>query len=160
MNIEEATYQPTPAHIRYPLERFVLEYYESDRVTLKSSNQWPGYYLTKTNQTIPCIFVEGEKLVPSEWKPHGIQCIITETPEDALSRSVGQTITVSTWLLTFTNFGFAESTQHTLTLREVQFRLGRLFPTASLRYMPRSEVALESLTCRLRGTTIAPLLRP
>jgi hypothetical protein len=160
MTVSGGTYQPTAAHIRYPIERDVLGYYESDDITLKPIPLWPGSYTTKTGQIIPCIYVEGSTLVPSTWKPSGIQCIITEVPEVSTIPGRGRIIAVSTWTITFTNFGFSETTQNTLTLREVQSRMGRLSTTANLRYMPRSEVALESLTARFRGTSISPILRP
>jgi len=159
MTVSGGTYQPQVAHIRYPIERDVLEYYESDNITLKPVSLWPGSYTTKTG-IIPCIYAEGSTLVPSTWKPSGIQCVIDEVPEERITPGRGQIITVSTWTITFTNFGFSETTQNTLTLREVQSRMGRLFPTANLRYMRRSEVALESLTARFRGTSISPILRP
>jgi hypothetical protein len=160
MTVTGGTYQPTAAHIRYPIERDVLGYYETDDITLKPIPLWPGLYTTKTGQIVPCVYVEGSTLVPSTWKPSGIQCIITEVPDDSIIPGRGQIITVSTWKITFTNFGFLETTENTLTLREVQSRMGRLFTTANLRYMPRSEVALESLTARFRGTSISPILRP
>jgi len=160
MTVSGGTYQPTAAHIRYPIERDVLEYYETDDITLKPISLWPGLFTTKTGQIIPSVYVEGSTLVPSTWKPSGIQCIITEVPDESIIPGKGQVIAVSTWKITFTNFGFLETTQNTLTLREIQSRMGRLFTTANLRYMPRSEVALESLTARFRGTSISPILRP
>jgi hypothetical protein len=160
MTVSGGSYQPAAAHIRWPIDREVLGYYESDNITLKPIPFWPGYYKTKAGQTIPCVYVEGSTLVPSTWKPSGIQCIINEVPEDSITPGIGQIITVSTWKITFTNFGLLENTRNALTLREIQCRMGRLFPTANLRYMPRSEVALESLTARFRGTSISPLLRP
>lgn len=160
MTVSGGTYQPTAAHIRYPIERDVLGYYESDDITLKPIPLWPGYYTTKTGQIIPSVYVEGSTLVPSTWKPSGIQCIITEVPEDVIVPGRGQIITVSAWRISFTNFGFLETTQNTLTLREIQSRMGRLFTTANLRYMPRSDVALEALTIRFRTTSVSPRLRP
>lgn len=160
MTISGGTYEPTAAHIRYPIERNVLGYYLEDNVTLKPIHLWPGYYNTNTGQIIPCVYVEGSTLVPATWKPYGIQCIINEVPENSNIPAKGQIITISTWLVTFTNFGFLENTKNTLTLREVQSLMGRLFTTANLRYMPRTEVALESLTVRFRGTSINPTLRP
>lgn len=160
MNPQVATYAPTAAHIRYTIERLVLGYYEGDNVTLKPIAQWPGNFTLKNGQQIPCIFAEGTDLVPSTWKPYGIQCIISECPEDERRGGVGQAHIVSSWTVTFTNFGYAEGTESTLTLREVQSRMGRLFSTANFRYMRRSEVALEALTVRFRSTQISPLLRP
>jgi hypothetical protein len=160
MNPQDATYNPTIAALRYLLERAVLSYYQNDNVTLKPYTDWSGYYTLKTGQRIPCIFAEGANLVPSSWKPSGIQCIIRESPEDVRSPGIGQAISVSTWTIIFTNFGFAEGTNIPLTLREIQSRMIRLFSTVNLRYMPRSEVALESLTARIRGSVVSPLLQP
>jgi len=164
MNPQSASYSPTAAHLRYTLERLVLGYYQNDNVTLKPIHQWPGFYTLKNGQRIPCVFAEGEDLVPSSWKATGVQCIISDCPEDERRGGIGQAHSVSSWQVTFTNFGQEEGTERVLTniltLREVQSRMGRLFSTANFRYMRRSEVALEALTVRFRSTQIAPLLRP
>jgi len=160
MTLPTSTYVPEPSDIRYPIERVVLEYFLTDNITLKPDSQWPGYYTLKTGQKIPCIFAEGKDQVPSSWKPSGIQCIIEEVPEQSVTPGIGQIILVSTWKVIFTNYGFDDTTRQTATLKEVQSRMARLFPTANLRYNSGSDVALEALTVRFRGTSLNSILRP
>lgn len=148
----------TSIHLRQAIERYVLQIYESDGVTLKPYTEWPGYYTLKSGARIPCVFVTGTKLVEKSWNPTGVECLIEEVPEQEKLKSYGGGIFRETWLVKFTNYGAVEGTQIPDTLFTIQRRLGDLFGACTLRHKPRSSVTFELLTARIRATSIRPPL--
>ena len=149
---------PSAKRFRDAIEHYVLCLYESDDVTLRPQNTWPGYYTRPTGPNIPCVFVEGRNLVPATWNPHGVECIIKEVPETVKSKSVGNSTSVETWEIRFTNYGAVEGTQMPATLQVIQRRICDLFGASTLSYKPRSAATFELLIARIRATTIRPPL--
>lgn len=149
---------PSAKRFRDLIEHYVLCLYESDDVTLRPQNTWPGYYTRPKGPPIPAVFVEGTDLVPTTWNPHGVECILQEVPVISKSRSVGVSIGVETWEIRFTNYGAVEGTEMPANLLVIQRRMCDLFGASTLSYKPRSAATFELLIARIRATTVRPPL--
>jgi hypothetical protein len=148
----------TGLHIRRAIEHYVLQIYEVDGETLKAPEAWPGYYTLQSGTKVPCVYLVGEKLVPKDWKPSGVECLIQDVPQEEKLRSRGAGIFVETWDVTFTNYGAVEATEMPGNLFTISRRMGDLFAACNLRHKHRSTLSCEQLTARIRATSIRPPL--
>lgn len=149
---------PRPADLRYTIENLILTLYQNDGVTLKAYTEWPGYYtVPPTNAVIPAIFVVGQRMVPANWNPTGIECTISDMPTriDTPNQHSGL-VQFERWRVTFTNYGAKEGTTMPLSMIDIYRRLSRTFPSDRFTYMERTEATFESLT----GLIMGPVLNP
>jgi hypothetical protein len=150
---------PTAKSIRGLIEKYILEIYESDGVTLKPFSSWPGYYTLPNASRIPAVFVVGKAQVPSTWNIVGIECTISEVPKDGGRIPLrGQVGGIEIWKAQFVNYGNSEGTTFPLDMLTIQRRMKRLFRTVSLEHNDRSEVAFEALTALIRRSIFNPRL--
>jgi len=147
---------PTIRDLRTTIELHILDLFESDRVTLKDSSEWPGYYTLPNTDKVPAVFVAGQDMVPSDWETNGIECVIEDVPEITVPGSFGGVVTYETWSVRFTNYGSSQGTRMTSSLREISRRLIRAFPRDQVTYMARTEATFEALTARIKGAVLNP----
>jgi len=146
---------PPVTWLRDTLERHILSIRNSD-LTLVPSNQWPGRYQLPSGELIPAVYVIGESMVPSEWNINGIEMIIEDVPEIVNPGSMSGVVSYEKWQVRFTNYGWENSTEMRLNLRDVARRLARTFPRDQVTYMARTEATFESLSARILGPYINP----
>ena len=146
---------PPVTWLRSTLERHILSIRNSD-LTLVPSNQWPGQYELPSGESIPAVYVIGESMVPSEWNINGIEMTIEDVPEIVNPGSMSGVVSYERWLVRFTNYGWEESTEMRLNLRDIARRLARAFPRDQVTYMARTEATFESLSVRILGPYINP----
>lgn len=145
---------PSALELRRTLERHVLELYESDGVTLRSSTTWPGTYTLPNGTKIPAVFVAGEAMVPSNWAISGIEMIIEDEPECGGPVTASGLVSIETWTVRFTNYGVREGTRMATSLLDLRRRVARAFPGDSITPMPRTEATFAAFTARLRVATL------
>ena len=140
---------PPVTDLRYTLERHILDLYESDGSTLKSSAQWPGFYTLPGGATTPAVFVAGVENVPSTWRISGIECVIDSVPEIKNRSSMSGIVSFEGWKVRFTNYGTDDGTTMPISLLDINRRLARAFPADRTTYMARTEVTFESASAAL-----------
>jgi len=160
------TAYPKLIDLRRTIENYILQIRRSDG-RLKPSDEWPGKYILPARHTgsglieacnpIPAIFAVGARMVPSDWKIEGIECIIDEVPE-ITTTGVGSLISIETWPVRFTNYGESHGTTMPTSLLEIHRRVARTFPRDQTTYMPRTEATFEALTARVRGAVLNPTI--
>ena len=146
---------PPVTWLRETLERHVLSIRNPD-LTLKAETLWPGRYELPSGDHIPAVYVIGEAMVPSEWNINGIEMTIEDVPEIVNPGSMSGVVSYEKWLVRFTNYGWEESTEMRLNLRDVARRLARCFPRDQQLYTSRTEATFESLSVRILGPYINP----
>jgi hypothetical protein len=147
-----------PADLRWTLEYYILTLYESDGETLKTYSEWPGYYtVPPTNIKIPAVYTVGQRMVPSNWNPTGIELTISDVPSviDTPNQHSGL-VQFERWRVRFTNYGSDEGTKMPLSMLDIRRRLSRTFPSDRFTYQERTEATFESLT----GLIMGPVLNP
>ena len=149
------TWQPVTV-LRRNIEQHILNLYEADGVTLKSSANWPGIYTLPNGSTIPAVYVVGASMVPSNWAITGIETTIEAVPEIVSPGSIGGVISFETWLVRFTNYGTKEGTAMPTTLLDICRRLSQTFPRDQVQYMARTEATYEAATAYIRGAVLNP----
>jgi len=154
---------PRVVELRHTIETHILKIRDSNNKQ-KQESEWPGKYIikyvtpTKTKITsIPAVFVSGEKMVPSNWEIEGIECVIDDVPE-VITEGYGSLISIETWPVRFTNYGYKEGVQMKVSLLDIQRRLAQTFPRDQTTYMPRTEATFEALTARIRGAVMTPTI--
>jgi len=152
-------YYPRVAELRQTIETHILGIRDSYGKQ-KRESEWPGKYIikyaTKTT-SVPAVFVAGEKMVPSNWEIEGIECVIDDVPE-VITEGYGSLISIETWPVRFTNYGYKEGVQMKVSLLDIQRRLAQTFPRDQTTYMPRTEATFEALTARIRGAVMTPTI--
>ena len=81
---------------------------------------------------------------------------IEDVPEIENPGSMSGVVSFERWRVRFTNYGWEESTDMVLNLRDIARRLARTFPRDPVQYMARTEATFESLTARILGPYINP----
>lgn len=147
---------PPVTRIRDCIERYILNLYEADGVTLKPQAQWPGTYSLPDGSKAPAVYVTGPSMVPSNWTIEGIETTIEAVPEITSPGSVGCIISYEVWSIRFTNYGTKEGTQMPATLLDISRRFARAFPRDQFTYMARTEATYEAATARIMGAVLNP----
>lgn len=147
---------PPVTGLRYTLERYILDLYENDGSTLKSSDHWPGSYTLPGGAMTPAVFVVGASNVPSDWRISGIECVIDSVPDIKSLSSMSGIVSFERWNVRFTNYGNEDGTTMSTSLLDINRRLARTFPADKATYMARTEVTFESLTVRICGAVLNP----
>lgn len=145
---------PPVRDLRWTLERHILDLYEADGSTLKPQAEWPGYYTLPNNTRIPAVFVAGRDMVPSQWDPTGIECVINEVPGDITSP--GGLVSFERWDVRFTNYGTKQGTRLATSMLDIRRRLARAFPRDRATYMVRTEATYEAITVSILGPVLNP----
>ena len=147
---------PQVRSLRTTIERYVLDLYEVDGITLRPETSWPGYYTMPNGVRIPAVYVVGEAMVPSDWVVTGIECTLTDVPEIVSPGSVGAIVSFERWSVRFTNYGTRKGTRMPTTLLDISRRLARIFPRDSATHTPRTEATYEALTVSILGPVLNP----
>jgi hypothetical protein len=153
---------PSPALLRRDIERYILDLYESDGVTLKDQAFWPGEYVLADGNgsllgtIIPAVYVVGAQMVPSEWKIKGIECVIEDVPQIRNPGSLGAVVSFEEWRVRFTNYGLRETTRVPFSMLDIARRIARTFPDARSEYLPRTEATFEGLVAYITGHVLNP----
>jgi hypothetical protein len=147
---------PPVTDLRTCIEKYILNIYESDGVTLKTYTEWPGYYTLPDTSRIPAVYVVGARMVPSNWNITGIECVIEDVPQITTPGSVGSILSFEEWSVRFTNYGTVEGTVMPINMLGISRRMARTFPTDQVSYMARTEATFEALTARIRGAVLNP----
>ena len=150
-----STICPPVTWLRDTLERHILDIRNSDN-SLKPATAWPGQYVLPNGTNVPAVYVIGEAMVPSEWNINGIEMTIEDVPEIVNPGSMSGVVSYEKWQVRFTNYGWDESTEMRLTLRDIARRLARAFPRDQVTYQSRTEATFESLSVRILGPYINP----
>lgn len=151
-----STAYPPVTLLRSTLERYILDLYEADGVTLKAYTAWPGYYTLPNASRIPAVYVTGASMVPSNWTITGIECVIEDVPEITSPGSYSGIVSIESWSVRFTNYGTKKGTRMPVSMLDIRRRLARAFPLDQVTYMARTEVTFEALTARIRGAVLNP----
>ena len=147
---------PSVLSLRTTIERYILDLYLADGVTLRPEADWPGYYSLPAGSRIPAVYVIGAAMVPSDWAVTGIECTLTDVPEIASPGSVGAIVSYERWSIRFTNYGAHKGTTMGTTLLDISRRLARAFPRDNVTYMSRTEATYEALTVSILGAVLNP----
>jgi hypothetical protein len=92
---------PSVLSLRTTIERYILDLYLADGVTLRPEADWPGYYSLPAGSRIPAVYVVGAAMVPSDWAVTGIECTLTDVPEIASPGSVGAILSLRALVRSF-----------------------------------------------------------
>ena len=145
---------PSVRDVRTTIERYILNLYESDEVTLRPEVEWPGYYSLSNGTRVPAVYVVGQNMVPSDWVVTGIECTISDMPEITSPGSVGAIVSFERWPIRFTNYGTRKGTRVPTTLLDISRRLARVFPRDRVTPTPRTEATYEALTVSILGPVL------
>jgi hypothetical protein len=145
---------PPVTWLRQTLEEHILDILDGNGSY--KPEPWPGRYELPSGDRIPATYVIGEQMVPSEWNINGIEMTIEDVPEIVNPGSMSGVVSYERWQVRFTNYGWEESTEMTLNLRDIARRLARAFPRDQVTYMARTEATFESLSVRILGPYINP----
>lgn len=146
---------PPVTWLRDTLEKHILDIRNPDG-SLKPETAWPGRYELPSGAHIPAVYVIGEQMVPSEWNINGIEMTIEDVPEIENPGSMSGVVSFERWMCRFTNYGWEESTEMLLSMRDIARRLARAFPRDQVSYSSRTEATFESLSVRILGPYINP----
>ena len=128
---------PPVTWLRRSLEEHILNIRNSDN-TLKPESEWAGKYGLPDGSNIPAVYVVGESMVPSEWNINGVEMTIEDVPEIDNPGSMSGVVSFERWRVRFTNYGWEESTDMVINLRDIARRLARTFPRDPVQYMART----------------------
>ena len=101
-----------------------------------------GSYALPTGQSIPAVYVVGQKGVPSEWKVDGLEVTMRQYPEVLPRAGVGIANVLQQWEVVLMQYN-PDGKQ----IAQAMDRMTRRFPDASFRYLPGDDVAYER--CRI-----------
>lgn len=148
---------PPVTLVRNAIERYILNLYENDGMTLRPLAQWPGRYIPSTGDSIPAVYVVGASMVPSQWLIEGIECTIDDVPSDIQTTgSSSGLVQFERWAVRFTNYGTKSGTLMPTSMLEIRRRLARTFPQDRVTYMPRTEATYEAITAQISGAVLTP----
>lgn len=147
---------PSVTKLRYDIERYILDLYESNGTTLKGYTAWPGYYTLPNIARTPAVYVIGASMVPSSWTITGIECTIEDVPEIVSPGSVGSIVSYERWTVRFTNYGTKEGTTMPTSMLDIRRRLARAFPRDQVIHLPRTEATYEALKVSILGPVLNP----
>lgn len=109
---------------------------------LSASPNLVGSYIFPNGNTIPAIYVVGQKSVPSEWKVEGLEVTMRQYPELLPTPGVGIVDVLQQWEVVMVQYN-PDGKQ----IAQAMDRMIRRFPDAALRYLPGDDVAYER--CRI-----------
>jgi hypothetical protein len=101
-----------------------------------------GSYTLPNSQTIPAVYVVGQKGVPPEWKVDGLEVTMRQYPEVLPRAGVGIANVLQQWEVVLMQYN-PDGKQ----IAQAMDRMTRRFPDASFRYLPGDDVAYER--CRI-----------
>ena len=101
-----------------------------------------GSYALPTGQSIPAVYVVGQKGVPPEWKVDGLEVTMRQYPEVLPRAGVGIANVLQQWEVVLMQYN-PDGKQ----IAQAMDRMTRRFPDASFRYLPGDDVAYER--CRI-----------
>lgn len=147
---------PPVTLVRKDVEKYLLDLYEIDGVTLKPYTAWPGYYTLPTAAIIPAVYVVGAQQVPSNWVVTGIETTIDDVPVTRDLGTLGALVSEESWTVQCINYGNRKATSMPISLLDIQRRFVRAFPGDQHSYARRTEVTFESLTMQIRSAVVNP----
>ena len=101
-----------------------------------------GSYVLPTGQSIPAVYVVGQKSVPAEWRVEGLEVTMRQYPEVLPRAGVGIANVLQQWEVVLMQYN-PDGKQ----IAQAMDRMTRRFPDASFRYLPGDDVAYER--CRI-----------
>ena len=141
---------PEAIGVRETIEKHILKLYHPTTNLLLPYTEWPGYYTTSFGQKIPAIWLYGERMVPTDYVPTGIECLIGDVPLSLVTPLTGSALSIEKWSVMFVNRGTAAGTSMSTTLRDIQRRWNQTFPEDQPSYSSRKEDTYETLMCSLK----------
>ena len=98
--------------------------------------------LTAPPNSIPAVYVVGQKSVPAKWKVEGLEVTMRQYPEVLPRAGVGIANVLQQWEVVLMQYN-PDGKQ----IAQAMDRMTRRFPDASFRYLPGDDVAYER--CRI-----------